>query len=516
MEDDGLDLTAVAPETQRDKTIKELYTSEQTYVSNLKLMMDGYITPLKYPKKHGIINAKVASGIFSNIESIYTFHQVFMNDIENRVKNWGSQQLVGDIFLSLAPYLKLYTQYCSNYDYSMNLVQMQKKTNGAFSAFLQEMQNHKGYNRMYITSFLILPIQRIPRYEMFLKELVKLTANTHPDYEALSDALDRVSSVATFVNEACIRAENMLKIIDIGKKTGMDNLLTPGRDLVGEHTVEVDGGQVEGEVVMYIFNDALMLAPSKLKKSKYTPTIHTLHTCWVRPYDELDSFQLVTTMGTYIVRNVSEEAQLELENAILDCVKKGSKKAEHRDTATFEVDDKGLITVKSTVQEQDMGSGRKKSKKSRLGDWKKEMKRMKKSHKKKDEPAPVEEEHDELEDQRSPRSKACSFQHVTMSSRSQSETVHGRRTSLPHDATEADRSSYRAAAAMAQNKGKKSKFSIDHHSARELKRSLSFKVKKSTESDFIKAFREETKPEPQSRAKSAKKKSRSSIVFRGE
>lgn len=33
----------------------------------------------------------------------------------------------------------------------------------------QSMQGQKGYNRMYITSFLILPIQRIPRYEMFLK-----------------------------------------------------------------------------------------------------------------------------------------------------------------------------------------------------------------------------------------------------------------------------------------------------------------------------------------------------------
>ena len=100
------------------------------------------------------------------------------------------------------------------------------------------MQGQKGYNRMYITSFLILPIQRIPRYEMFLKvgdaslagtglvadlvqELVKLTAETHPDFSALSEAYERVASVASFVNEACIRAENMVKIIDIGKKTGM-------------------------------------------------------------------------------------------------------------------------------------------------------------------------------------------------------------------------------------------------------------------------------------------------------
>ena len=45
MADTLLDLTAVAPETQRDKTIKELFTSETTYVHNLQLMMDVGLLP---------------------------------------------------------------------------------------------------------------------------------------------------------------------------------------------------------------------------------------------------------------------------------------------------------------------------------------------------------------------------------------------------------------------------------------------------------------------------------------
>lgn len=165
--------------------------------------------------------------------------------------------------------------------------------------------------------------------------------------------------------------------------------------------------------------------------------------------------------------------------------------------------------MKSSVQD-DAGSNKKKGKKSRLGDWKKEMKKMKKSRKK-DECAPagaVASLQLEDEEQRSPRGKASSFQHVTMAGRPSS--AGGRRTSLPHDAAEVDRSSYRAAAAMA-NKTKKGKF-LDSPSARELRRTLSFKAKKSSEDDFINVFRKNSPATP----RGSKKKSHSTIVFRGE
>ena len=169
--------------------------------------------------------------------------------------------------------------------------------------------------------------------------------------------------------------------------------------------------------------------------------------------------------------------------------------------------------MKSSVQESEDsgGASKKKGKKSRLGDWKKEMKKMKKGRKRDDSapPGALAAVQQEYEEQRSPRGKASSFQHVTMASSSGG----GRRTSLPHDTAEVDRSSYRAAAAMA-NKSKKSGKFLDSASARELKRTLSFKSKKSPDEDFITTFRQE-KDFPTT-PRSMKKKSRSAIVFRGE
>lgn len=52
-----------------------------------------------------------------------------------------------------------------------------------------------------ILKLLILPIQRLPRYTLLLKELLKYTQEDHRDYPALSEAFDKMKDVATSVNE---------------------------------------------------------------------------------------------------------------------------------------------------------------------------------------------------------------------------------------------------------------------------------------------------------------------------
>ena len=167
-------------------------------------------------------------------------------------------------------------------------------------------------------------------------------------------------------------------------------------------------------------------------------------------------------------------------------------------------DEKGVVTIMTDERE-------KKKKKSRLGEWKREMKKMKKSRSKRDE---LTNKHLEVASTASAnaRVKSGSFQHASMSA----EPSPARRTSLPHD-TEADVSSYRAAAASAAAKKKTNKFSIDHHSARELRRSLSFKKFKPSDHDSIsRAASLETVGAEYTPPRSTKssKKSFSSIVFR--
>ena len=52
--------------------------------------------------------------------------------------------------------------------------------------------------QLSLESLLILPVQRIPRYELFLKELLKCTGKTHPDYKYLESGLFDVMSILDF------------------------------------------------------------------------------------------------------------------------------------------------------------------------------------------------------------------------------------------------------------------------------------------------------------------------------
>jgi hypothetical protein len=56
--------------------------------------------------------------------------------------------------------------------------------------------------------YLILPVQRIPRYELLLGELLKLTPKFHVDYDNLSKARAAFASLGEYMNTEKRRFEN--------------------------------------------------------------------------------------------------------------------------------------------------------------------------------------------------------------------------------------------------------------------------------------------------------------------
>jgi hypothetical protein len=62
-------------------------------------------------------------------------------------------------------------------------------------------------SKLGLASYLILPIQRIPRYQLLLRDLIQHTEPTHHDYSDLQTAEEKIRQVAVHLNEA-------MKIID--------------------------------------------------------------------------------------------------------------------------------------------------------------------------------------------------------------------------------------------------------------------------------------------------------------
>lgn len=81
-----------------------------------------------------------------------------------------------------------------------------------------------------LNSLLLEPIQRVPRYELLLKDLLKHTDVDHPDYTTLKEALNFVQKIALDCNENIRRAENELKLFAITKRFPHDDVdMIPAR-----------------------------------------------------------------------------------------------------------------------------------------------------------------------------------------------------------------------------------------------------------------------------------------------
>ena len=93
------------------------------------------------------------------------------------------------------------------------------------------MAHHAGVD---ISSLLIAPVQRCPRYALLLKELIKHTPEAHADYPSLLSAQVHIKHVCMTINEAKRAAEQNKKMTNLAKKFSRSDLLNAGRGWVEE------------------------------------------------------------------------------------------------------------------------------------------------------------------------------------------------------------------------------------------------------------------------------------------
>ena len=109
---------------------------------------------------------------------------------------------IGEAFKKVTPFLKIYTSYITNYSQATKTLKECRTANPELDKFLKKSKETiKECRGLDLSSFLILPIQRIPRYELLLKTLMKYTPPSYMDYEALKNCLELIVDVNKHLNE---------------------------------------------------------------------------------------------------------------------------------------------------------------------------------------------------------------------------------------------------------------------------------------------------------------------------
>lgn len=171
---------------KREFIMSELLQTERTYVQDLKICIDIYLS------EYLVRSGKEADKLFGNIRQIYEFHnKIFLKELE---KYESMPEDVGHCFVTWARSFDIYVSYCKNKPDSNNLL-----IQPDVSALFDELQ--KEHSIMHpIAAYLIKPIQRITKYQLLIKDL--LTCSEQGLDSELRDALDVMMSVPKKANDA--------------------------------------------------------------------------------------------------------------------------------------------------------------------------------------------------------------------------------------------------------------------------------------------------------------------------
>lgn len=89
---------------------------------------------------------------------------------------------------------------------------------------------------MDLNAFLIKPVQRVCKYPLLLKELLKNTPETHPDYADLNEAHEAMQNSCLKLNERKREVENMSHFLTIKARTGK-NFIESGRRFIQDGNI---------------------------------------------------------------------------------------------------------------------------------------------------------------------------------------------------------------------------------------------------------------------------------------
>eukprot|EP01027_Heterolobosea_sp_BB2_P015925 GEZU01022734.1.p1 GENE.GEZU01022734.1~~GEZU01022734.1.p1 ORF type:complete len:266 (+),score=46.80 GEZU01022734.1:3-800(+) len=183
----------------RSNALRDLIGTEKTYVDALTVLVKVYLEPLKTTKKK-LLPPNDVKVIFSNVEQILQINSELLRTLNQAMQSWP-QRRIGAGFKATAPYLKAYTTYINNYNIANDTLLACEKKYTAFARFLAKRNALPECKGLNLQSFLIMPVQRIPRYVMLFQELIKNTPEDHIEYNTLNDCLVSIQGIASFVNE---------------------------------------------------------------------------------------------------------------------------------------------------------------------------------------------------------------------------------------------------------------------------------------------------------------------------
>ncbi|XP_041375633.1 puratrophin-1-like isoform X2 [Gigantopelta aegis] len=241
------DLKLTEAELKNRRTLSlimsEIVQTERDYVRSLQFIISNYIPELRHSNVPQALRGK-QNVIFGNIEKIYQFHsQYFLREIEACLHH---PFFLGQCFLLHENMFYLYALYNKNKPRSDNLMLEYGKQ------FFKQKQLQLG-DKMDLASYLLKPVQRMGKYALLLKQMVKLCPEQQPEFPDLKAAENMIKFQLRHGND--LLAMDSLRDCDV-------NLQEQGRLLRQDEFLVWQGWRKSLRRV-FLFEDLILFSKTK-------------------------------------------------------------------------------------------------------------------------------------------------------------------------------------------------------------------------------------------------------------
>ncbi|XP_034867178.1 phosphatidylinositol 3,4,5-trisphosphate-dependent Rac exchanger 2 protein isoform X2 [Mirounga leonina] len=265
--------------------LSELQKTERDYVGTLEFLVSAFLHRMNQYAASKIdknVTEETVKMLFSNIEDILAVHKEFLKVVEECLHpEPNAQQEVGTCFLHFKDKFRIYDEYCSNHEKAQKLLLELNKIRTIRTFLLNCMLLGGRKNTdVPLEGYLVTPIQRICKYPLLLKELLKRTPRKHSDYAAVMEALQAMKAVCSNINEAKRQMEK-LEVLEewqshIEGWEGSNVTDTCTEMLMCGVLLKISSGNIQ-ERVFFLFDNLLVYCKRKhrrLKNSKASTDGH--------------------------------------------------------------------------------------------------------------------------------------------------------------------------------------------------------------------------------------------------
>lgn len=284
--------------------VYEIYLTEKQYVMRLDELIVQWMLPLVNSKT---LTESESAHIFGNLERLLEANQRVLSAMTTRFEQemWDADRsVIGDVWLAAMSSLAVYKAY------SVTFV----SANAAIKRLLRENKTFREFHDArpgVLSSALIAPVQRVPRYMLLFKDLLDKTPVQHPDHALVTQCVERVTALADDVNKSVRDHESRSAIAEISQQLidlPPDLLNRAGVVFVRQGILRRVTTRRTVTTLLLLFNEFLVYAQHDLvgvgNMWRFKGVIQLPYT-WLRNLNDTDNvkngFHLVTPRKTYLM-----------------------------------------------------------------------------------------------------------------------------------------------------------------------------------------------------------------------